>query len=343
MKFAIYSNPIGLSEEKMDREEFVRQMLKYSASAGDIEANIMRILDYIGRKMEADRTYIFEKNMEGTSDNTYEWCSENAIPQKDKLQNLMHVGLLDLWYDEFEDNKGIFITNLEEYKKVSSSMYELLKPQDIHSLIAWPIYVDNLCIGFLGIDNPLRKHMEDVVRIFEMVGYIMSIIIRQRDNVKILRRLSYEDQLTGVKNRREFDTFIKNEYPNVSSVGVLSCDLNGLKRINDTMGHEAGDKFITKVAENLTKIFGYNYVYRMGGDEFIAVDINLTITEFELKVKKVLELMKKDNTPVATGYVFKADNKTNFYSIVDEADKKMYEDKEKYYSDINNERRRSTI
>ena len=250
--------------------------------------------------------------------------------------------MLDLWYKEFYNHRGVFIEDLEEYKKVSPSMYELLKPQDIHSLIAWPIFVDELCVGFLGIDNPVRKHMEDVVRIFEMVGYIMSIIIRQRDNVRILRRLSYEDQLTGVKNRREFDTFIKNEYPNVTSVGVLSCDLNGLKRTNDTMGHEAGDKFIIKVAENLAKIFGYNYVYRMGGDEFVAVDINLTVKEFELKVKKVLELMKEDNAPVATGYVFKTDNKTDFYSLADEADKRMYKDKGRYYSDIRNERRRRT-
>ena len=324
----------------MNREEFIKQMLKYSASAGNPEENIIHILDYMGRKLEADRTYIFEKNLKGNSDNTYEWCSENAVPQIDNLQDLKHKGLLDLWYQEFYNHRGVFIEDLEEYKKVSSSMYELLKPQDIHSLIAWPIFVDEICIGFLGIDNPVRKHMEDVVRIFEMVGYIMSIIIRQRDNVRILRRLSYEDQLTGVKNRREFDTFIKNEYPNVSSVGVLSCDLNGLKRVNDTLGHEAGDKFITTVAKNLARIFGYNYVYRMGGDEFVAVDINLTFTEFELKVKKVLELMKEDKAPVATGYVFKTDNKTDFYSLADEADKRMYKDKGRYYSDIRNERRR---
>ena len=326
----------------MNREEFIKQMLKYSASASNPEENIIHILDYMGRKLEADRTYIFEKNLKGNSDNTYEWCSENAVPQIDNLQGLEHEGLLDLWYQEFYNHRGVFIEDLEEYKKVSSSMYELLKPQDIHSLIAWPIFVDEICIGFLGIDNPVRKHMEDVVCIFEMVGYIMSIIIRQRDNVRILRRLSYEDQLTGVKNRREFDTFIKNEYPNVSSVGVLSCDLNGLKRVNDTLGHEAGDKFITTVAKNLARIFGYNYVYRMGGDEFVAVDINLTFTEFELKVKKVLELMKEDNAPVATGYVFKTDNKTDFYSLADEADKRMYKDKGRYYSDIRNERRRRT-
>ena len=327
----------------MNREEFVKQMLKYSASAGDIETNIVHILDYMGRKLEADRTYIFEKNTEGNSDNTYEWCSENAIPQKDQLQNVGHEGLLDLWYDEFGNNRGIFIENLEEYKEISSPMYELLKPQDIHSLIAWPIFVDEICIGFLGIDNPLRKHMEDVVRIFEMVGYIMSIIIRQRDNVRILRRLSYEDQLTGVKNRRELDTFGTNEYARVYSVGILSCDLNGLKRINDTLGHEAGDKYIIKVANNLAKIFGHNYVYRMGGDEFIALAINLTAAEFELNVEKLLEIMEKEEIPVAAGYIFKADNTTEFYSLIDEADKKMYEDKGRYYSDTKNERRRTGI
>ena len=149
--------------------------------------------------------------------------------------------------------------------------------------------------------------------------------------------------MTGVKNRRELDKFIKNKYPKVSSVGVLSCDLNGLKDINDTLGHEAGDKYIIRAAENLVKIFGRKYVYRMGGDEFVALDINLSAAEFELKVKKVLELMDKDKAPVATGYVFSADNKTDFYSLMDEADKRMYEDKEKYYSNTKHERRRSTI
>lgn len=182
--------------EKMYIEEFVKQMLRYSASAGDIEDNIMHMLEYMGRKLEADRTYIFEKNTSGNSNNTYEWCSENAIPQKDNLQNVEHEGLLDLWYNEFSDNRGIFIKNLEDYRETSVSMYELLKPQDIHSLIAWPIFVDEHCIGFLGVDNPHRQHMEDVTRIFDMVGSIMSIIIRQRDNVRTLKRLSYEDQLT---------------------------------------------------------------------------------------------------------------------------------------------------
>ena len=87
-----------MSVDSMNREEFLKQMLKYSASAGNPEENIIHILDYMGRKLEADRTYIFEKNLKGNSDNTYEWCSENAVPQIDNLQDLEHEGLLDLWY-----------------------------------------------------------------------------------------------------------------------------------------------------------------------------------------------------------------------------------------------------
>ena len=327
----------------MDREEFVRHMFEYSALAGDIEDNIVHMLEYIGTNLEADRTYIFEKNTSGTSDNTYEWCAEDAVPQIDNLQNIKHDGLLDLWYRDFDDNRGIFITDLEEYREVSLPMYELLKVQDIHSLIAWPIYVDGCCIGFLGVDNPLRKHMEDVVRIFETVGYIMSIMIRQRDHAEMLRKLSYEDQLTGVKNRRELETFIQNEYPKVFSIGVLSCDLNGLKRINDTIGHEAGDRYIIKAAKNLVKIFGNDYVYRLGGDEFIAIEINVTDEEFEYKVRKVIEVMSENETYVATGFVYRSNNKTELYTLIGEADKKMYEDKERFYSDAKNERRRNPV
>lgn len=325
----------------MDREEFLKQMLKYSASAGNIDDNIMHILDYMGRKLEAGRTYIFEKNQLGNSDNTYEWCAENVIPQKENLQNVQSKGTLDIWYDGFESHQGIYIPNLEDYKSVSITVYNILKVQDIHSLIVWPIFVDEFCVGFLGIDNPLKKHTEDIFCIFEMVGYVMSVMIRHRDNVRMLKRLSYEDQLTGVKNRRELDVFIRNEYSKASSIGVLSCDLNGLKHINDTLGHKEGDRYIINLADNLAQIFGYHYVYRMGGDEFLAIDINITKAEFETKINKMLQLMRNDGIPVATGYVFKEDNDTKFYTLMDAADKKMYEDKGRYYSDSRNERRRS--
>lgn len=332
---------LATSEVIMDREEFLKQMLKYSASAGSPEEHITHILDYMGRKLEADRTYIFEKNNAGNSDNTYEWCAEGVKPQKDKLQDIKTEGFLDLWYKEFESQRGIFIIDLEDYKNVSLELYEGLKVQDIHSLITWPIFLNEICIGFLGVDNPLRCHMEDALRIFEMVGYIMTMIFRHRDNVRILKRLSYEDQLTGVKNRRELDVFINNEYPNVLSIGIISCDLNGLKRINDMLGHKEGDRYIISMGHCLAGVFGYNHVYRMGGDEFIAIDINLTEAEFEEKVTKLLKNLAENGIPAAVGYVFRPDNKTKFSILLERADNKMYEDKGRYYSDSRHERRRS--
>ena len=81
-EFVTACNYVKINGEKMDREEFLKQMLKYSASAESPEENIAHMLEYMGRKLEADRTYIFEKNKRGGSDNTYEWCAENVIPQK---------------------------------------------------------------------------------------------------------------------------------------------------------------------------------------------------------------------------------------------------------------------
>ena len=54
-----------------------------------------------------------KKNKKGNSDNTYEWCAENAIPQKENLQDVKNEGLLDLWYKAFNNNQGIFIEDLE--------------------------------------------------------------------------------------------------------------------------------------------------------------------------------------------------------------------------------------
>ena len=115
------------------------------------------------------------------------------------------------------------------------------------------------------------------------------------------------------------------------SLAVLMCDLNGLKKVNDKQGHDAGDKFILRSAEILKSIFGDENVYRMGGDEFVALLTNTSETDFEEKVNLTRIQM---GTTASIGTVYRKSIDTDFDSILKIADTEMYKQKKKYYKNI---------
>lgn len=91
---------------------------------------------------------------------------------------------------------------------------------------------------------------------------------------KSLKKLSFEDSLTGLFNRNKFNqTMHSFETASFSQLGVAAIDLNGLKKVNDQMGHSAGDSLIRCTADHIAHAFP-GKSYRVGGDEFLVIDTN---------------------------------------------------------------------
>ena len=99
-------------------------------------------------------------------------------------------------------------------------------------------------------------------------------IIRLRECDSIISELEI-DALTGFKNRKAYyediEAIEKDPCKCVCPVGVVFADINGLKNINDRVGHEAGDKLIADIAKAITDVFADANKYRLGGDEFVVL------------------------------------------------------------------------
>ncbi len=90
--------------------------------------------------------------------------------------------------------------------------------------------------------------------------------------VAVIKKAAVTDNLTGLYNRRFFDTIFHDLTTHQKSFGIIMLDINGLKYVNDNYGHEAGDKLIIKAAENITQsVRKADYVFRFGGDEFVVL------------------------------------------------------------------------
>lgn len=143
---------------------------------------IHSLLQAIGNYTEADRVYIFdwETDQKDSLSNTFEWCADEVTPEIDNLQAIP-VSLMPNWVKRFENKEVIVINDLEATKYSEPEEYELLKTQEIYSLIAVPIYANHQMNGFIGVDNPDLRQNEISITLLSDVGGHLGCV---RENLK---------------------------------------------------------------------------------------------------------------------------------------------------------------
>ena len=171
-------------------------------------------------------------------------------------------------------------------------------------------------------------------------------ITQEQEAQKKLDNISQTDDLTGVLNRRGFLSIGEKAVDVAVSTNrsgvVIFCDMDGLKKINDTYGHSAGDRAIRGEAEVLKAVFSDNDVIgRFGGDEFAVVAPGGGIGRPQQLKKHIdsacSEWNKKNHEPFTLSLSigcaeFSPANHT-FSSLMKEADANQYEEKKKKYAD----------
>ena len=148
------------------------------------------LLKYLGKALNGERTYIFERNDLGCDDNTYEWVADGVEPEKDNLQNVPPE-VCACWYGDFNIGKHIVIENLEDIHEKDPLLYENLKRQNIHSLVVVPLYNDEKIIGFYGVDNPPVKSLEYASNMLQTAAYFIVSSLKRRNLVRELQKRSY--------------------------------------------------------------------------------------------------------------------------------------------------------
>ncbi len=121
------------------------------------------------------------------------------------------------------------------------------------------------------------------------IGMVLVLLERQ---VSINEWYALHDQLTGLPNRRYFedkmDEAIRQSQRNGSRAAVVMVDLNGFKAVNDTRGHDIGDRLLQYIAANLKKVIrSHDTVARLGGDEFTLLLTNLP---GDLPIARIVEI-----------------------------------------------------
>lgn len=294
-----------------------------------VNSGLTTILEYY----DADRTYIFEFQWkENLTRNTYEICRDGISPQIENLQTVP-VDVVARWVDSFEDqeqNTIIFIGDVDALKDDPTHRleYDCLHPQGIKSLIAVPIFINGKLHGFLGIDNP-RSHM-DALTLLTQLTYIIANELQKRLLTEALTKKSYQDPLTGLNNRLAYDEMLDHLRGKEFPVGVGFLDINGLKWINDTLGHDMDNKVIQKICTILNEHIEQQYIYRISGDEFVMIWPDVDYKVFMSAAKKLEAALFAEKNIASFGFVWGKEEDTGI--AVRKAEKAMQTAKNKFYA-----------
>lgn len=263
-----YENQILKSE--LEAEHFILTQMAELGKVRNVrecQVAINNLLEKIGHFTKADRAYIVDEK-DGCYYNTYEWCNEGIEPQINQLQNLRTEDM-PYWIPKLSSGESIFIEDLENVKETMPVEYEILKPQNIHTLIVFPIILSNTLKGFIGVDNPNIKDAKDVIRLLAALG---SYLGTTRENAAVYAKLEYRlnyDSLTKAYNRYGFyknaQKLIK-EHTDTEYCLILS-DIKSFKLINEIYGENIADKIlIDEVNIIRQKMKGNSVLGRLNGD-----------------------------------------------------------------------------
>lgn len=185
------------------------------------------------------------------------------------------------------------------------------------------------------------QHHEILPRILSCIALLLDIITlaiffaSSRINSDV-NSMAYTD-VTGINNKLAYQNHINrlNDASNTFSVGVAMFDLNNLKRVNDTLGHEMGDRYIESFSAILAGVQNEHIsAYRIGGDEFCvilektnAVEIHQILDSLERKVNAYNE---KNNIKISYAKGYEISTREHYYlmeELTKRADSHMYENK----------------
>ena len=203
------------------------------------------------------------------------------------------------------------------------------------SVVMFPLNYNGNPLGHIWVVNFDTNNAVKIKETLELTTFFIASEVSNFQLLQKLEELSAVDMLTGVKNRNSMNNLISDITESrvclKSPCQVIFADLNGLKRVNDEQGHDAGDQLLKTAAAVLRAVFPETDVFRAGGDEFMLLAPGMTKEELEARINRLRAMAEKAEDlhfAVGTASLRESDDIRMALHV---ADQMMYIDKNDYY------------
>lgn len=256
------------------------------------------------------------------------------VYQSEQNENHGYAQKISDWLREFAISGQVYEKDVDAYLRFTN--VETIKAHFEHSEECLRMRYRRWTNGsFRWVSMELLKASDYTPENQTLMLYIQDIhdtYIREFEEQKEMEYLCRIDTLTGLKNLysyRSMCDMVTNE-SSPRPIGVLFADLNGLKVVNDTLGHDKGNELICGFSAMLAEQFNRYEPFRISGDEFLVVSIDDEEDVFLENATAFKKLLNEEGFPrAAVGFVWRSGN--DIASVTAEAETRMYEDKQRFY------------
>ena len=244
--------------------------------------------------------------------------------------------IAESWIDTIGGSNCLIIKNahdMEVVRERNPVWVESISSAGGKTIVLFPLEFKNELLGFIWAINFRSEFADKIKETLELTTFILASELYSFRLVDKLNILSSKDMLTGVFNRNAMnnrvDGITAEEDPE-RAAAIVFADLNGLKHINDSEGHFAGDDVLKKAADILKAEFPDCEIFRAGGDEFMILALDLPGDVLRQRVENIHRAADKtEGVCFAAG--LSIGRVGDIYKMMHEADVRMYEDKKRYY------------
>jgi diguanylate cyclase (GGDEF)-like protein len=344
----IYVNRLKENQAKNQINQFLVEASSLLASADNI--NISEKLDEmimkIGILFSADISYIHKfdyKTM--TTSSIASWHADGNWSSRRDFQDVP-IDRYDWSYRQQKANKVILFNNIDDMPVEAKNFRDEIEKSGAKAILALPIINEEKGLyGLIGIQSNSESvnWTTEQVNIFKIISNIlMDTFVRIEDQNEI-KNMAYHDYLTGLPNKRMFDTILTKAIANVEKsgtpLGIVLLDIDSFKNINDAVGHNGGNQALIKISKKLiAAVRTVDTVARTGGDEFLVL-VDSCDSE-EAIVDKISEIMNAFAKPItvlgqefyltaSAGVALYPDDGRDSSRLIANADTAMYKAKTK--------------
>ena len=311
-------------EKVLYQELSVNDIIRAGMYELDAENGIRKMMHRLGSLLDADHVLIAEED-ETLLRFSYFWEARTAQPISRTIKPFPREDIR-LIYEQFAKAPVFTIDDVEQFCRESGYAPRL---PNLHRLIFARLRLDDHIYGYLEVVNPAPEQMEKALPLLRALARFFSILLRNRNLMQRIDRLSKVDPLTGVMNRRGLLDALK-DLPS-GMYAFFFGDLNGLKETNDKLGHDAGDRLIQSAASVFVHSCPTNAVFRMGGDEFLMIEAVQDEQEASAINDRLHDRFRVAGISISLGFSMAALPAANIDTVLAEADCHMYKEKVEHH------------
>ena len=327
-------NVTSEKQRQLDTINYIYDVEKLLFNAHEDRENIDLVLEKIAQITLAEKVGFWTVE-DSTIGSAFFWC-RNLAEKGQERDTEEAASLLRL----FEAGR----TQLEAYDEETLAALFPDMPQELEaklptSMVAVPVKdMDGSICGILAVCNLSGGYLAPVF--LKNVEFSFGMFCHNLRTYKEIKEKGEKDLMSGLynRNRYEMDLEMYRELY-TSSLACVYIDVNGLHEKNNSEGHEAGDKMLKTVAEQIREKFGSRHAYRIGGDEFLAFAVDMKEEEVSRLGREISEALRKDNIEISVGIQWEKEV-SSLEELIKTAEKKMYKAKQKYYEKEEHDRRK---